>query len=70
MGIFCPETVCIDMVATSRFLYDGTSAPNAVSETFSLACGCRLSLQARSLKINDLWDPSSNSMLLSILVPS
>ena len=69
IGIFSPEVVCIDMVATSRFLYDGTSAPNNVSDTFSLAYGCKLSLQARSLEINDLWDPSLNNMLLSMLVP-
>lgn len=32
---------CIDMVATSKVLYDGTSALNEVSDTFSLACGCK-----------------------------
>ena len=69
MGIFSPEVDCIDTMATSKLLYDGTSAPNDVSETFSLPCDCKLSLQARSLEINDLWDPSSNKMLLSILVP-
>ena len=70
MGIFSPVIVCIDMVATSRLLYDGTSAPNEVNDTFSLACGCRLSLWARSCEMNDLWDPSSNRILLSIVVPS
>lgn len=70
MGIFSPVIVCIDMVATSRFLYDGVSAPNEVSDTLSFVCNCKLSLQARFCEMKELCDPSSNRMLPSIVVPS
>ena len=57
------------MVATSRLLYNGTSAPNDISDSYIfLVCGYTLSLEARSLEINDLLDPLSNKILLPMLV--
>ena len=58
------------MVAVSKVLYDSTSALNEVSDTFSLACSRKLSFHGRACEMNDLWNPSSNKMLLLMLVPS
>ena len=65
--IFSPVIVCIATVATSRLLRDGDCSEGGY-ETFSLACGCKFSLLASSIEINDLWEPSSNKMLPSMLI--